>query len=143
MQLIHWQTFFLGTLTLLLNEAFLSGNHALAQEMREPMIVMNVDELPYTLIPSKATDSAAAWMLQLLGNRLVNTNGKDQIFGDLASHWEISNDQKTYNFYLRKDAVFWDKEPIDSRVVTESLMAAFKNTKSGYLYLIMAATYSP
>ena len=43
-------------------------------------------------------------------NGLVRLDHKLAIQPDIATHWEISEDAKTYVFYLRDDAYFHESE---------------------------------
>ena len=56
-------------------------------------------------------------------NGLVRLDHKLAIQPDIATHWEISEDAKTYVFYLRDDAYFHESEIFgnqQTRTVTAS-----------------------
>ncbi len=74
-----------------------------------------------TLDPTVTTDEASGPIEDLLFNSLVKFNAKVQIVPDLASHWTISGDGKTYTFYLRPNVTFHDGSTMTSSDVAASL----------------------
>ena len=68
-----------------------------------------------TLIPILASDSASGQICGYIFNGLVKYDKNLNIVGDLAQRWEISEDNLTITFYLRKN-VFWH----DSHLFTAS-----------------------
>src|SRR5579883_354935 len=74
-----------------------------------------------TLDPTLTTDEASGPVENLLFNSLVKFNAKVQIVPDLASHWTISGDGKTYTFYLRPNVTFHDGSTMTSSDVAASL----------------------
>jgi len=48
------------------------------------------------------------WAVHQLYNTLVEVDSQLNIVPSLAKRWEISDDKKTYTFYLRNDVVFHD-----------------------------------
>lgn len=71
-------------------------------------LVYCTDKAPSSLNPQISHDVASldATTHQLY-NRLVKIDPISQRFtGDLATHWQVSEDQKEYTFFLRKDVNF-------------------------------------
>ncbi len=58
--------------------------------------------------PAYAKDLYMMWSAHMLYNTLVETGDNLEIVPSLAKHWEISNDQLVYTFYLRNDVYFHD-----------------------------------
>lgn len=70
-----------------------------------------------TLIPILASDSASGEVCGLLFNGLVRYNPRLELEGELAESWEISEDQLTITFHLRKDVRWHDGVPLTARDV--------------------------
>ena len=71
---------------------------------------LNVHENINTLDPAYARDLRSIWAMNQIFNGLVRLDHKLAIQPDIATHWEISEDAKTYIFYLRNDAYFHESE---------------------------------
>jgi len=61
---------------------------------------------PATLDPVTSNDMVALRIIELVFNGLVGINEKQEIVPELAERWEVSDNGRTYVFYLRKD-VTW------------------------------------
>jgi peptide/nickel transport system substrate-binding protein len=84
---------------------------------------LNVHENINTLDPAYARDLRSIWAMNQIFNGLVQLDHKLTIQPDIATHWEISEDTKTYVFYLRDDAYFHESEIFgdqQTRTVTAS-----------------------
>ncbi len=84
---------------------------------------LNVHENINTLDPAYARDLRSIWAMNQIFNGLVRLDHKLAIQPDIATHWEISEDAKTYLFYLRDDAYFHESEIFgdqQTRTVTAS-----------------------
>jgi peptide/nickel transport system substrate-binding protein len=84
---------------------------------------LNVHENINTLDPAYARDLRSIWAMNQIFNGLVRLDHKLAIQPDIATHWEISEDAKTYVFYLRDDAYFHESEIFgdqQTRTVTAS-----------------------
>ncbi|MBN1366744.1 MAG: peptide ABC transporter substrate-binding protein [Dehalococcoidales bacterium] len=66
------------------------------------------DTGPLTLDPATATEAGSASYILQIFNGLVQLNNSLQIVPDIAERWDISEDAKTYTFYLRHDVKFHD-----------------------------------
>jgi peptide/nickel transport system substrate-binding protein len=64
-----------------------------------------------TLLPVLASDSASSSINSLIYSGLIRYNKNLEIEGELAESWEISEDNKTMTFYLRKDVRWHDGKP--------------------------------
>ena len=58
--------------------------------------------------PAFAKNQSIMWAIHQLYNTLVEVDQDLNIVPSLASRWEISDDRKTYTFYLRNDVFFHD-----------------------------------
>lgn len=96
-------------------------------------ILVNVDAMPVTLEPPMLRDTIANWLLQLLANRLVESEQAGLVRGDLATRWNIEEDGKKYTFHLRDGATFSDGLPVTSKEVVDSLKMTVEHVKSGNL----------
>ncbi len=61
-----------------------------------------------SLDPAFAKNQSVMWPVHQLYNTLVEPDSALQMAPSLAKHWEISDDRKTYTFYLRNDVFFHD-----------------------------------
>jgi len=66
---------------------------------------------PSNLLPVLASDSASSDIHGLVYNGLLRYDKNLQVEGDLAEAWEISPDNLTITFHLRKDVRWHDGEP--------------------------------
>jgi len=71
---------------------------------------LNIHENINTLDPAYARDLRSMWTMNQIFNGLVRLDHQLEIQPDIATHWEISKDAKTYVFYLRDDAYFHESE---------------------------------
>ncbi len=67
-----------------------------------------------TLLPILASDSASGQINELVYNGLVRYDGALNVIGDLAESWEISKDNLTITFHLRKGIKWHDGAPFTS-----------------------------
>lgn len=67
-----------------------------------------------TLLPVLASDSSSSQINGLIYNGLVRYNGQLEVVGDLAESWDISADNLTITFHLRKDVRWHDGAPFSS-----------------------------
>ena len=84
---------------------------------------LNIHENINTLDPAYARDLRSIWAMNQIFNGLVRLDDELNIQPDIATHWEISEDAKTYLFYLRDDVYFHESEIFGdqkTRVVTAS-----------------------
>ncbi len=71
---------------------------------------LNIHENINTLDPAYARDLRSIWAMNQIFNGLVRLDDDLNIQPDIAKHWEISEDGKTYRFYLRDDVYFHASE---------------------------------
>ena len=93
---------------------------------------------PPTLDPHEAGDTASAGVLVEIFSGLVALNTALQVVPDLSERWDVSEDGKTYTFYLRPNAKFHDGKPVTADDVKFSIeRATDSETQSpeAYAYL--------
>lgn len=91
--------------------------------------VVNIGQLgePPTLHPITAADGASSQIHVFVLDSLLTKNGDTYEWEPaLAEKWEISKDQKTFTFFLRKDAFFHDGKPVTAEDVKFSFDAIFE-----------------
>lgn len=63
-----------------------------------------------SLDPAFAKNQSIMWAVHQLYNSLVEVDSQLNIVPSLAKRWEISDDKKTYTFYLRDNVFFHDDD---------------------------------
>jgi len=79
---------------------------------------------PPTLDPHQVSDTTSAAIAVEVFSGLVSINLDLQLEPDLAERWEVSDDGKTYTFFLRREARFHDGKPVTAADVKYSLERA-------------------
>jgi peptide/nickel transport system substrate-binding protein len=69
------------------------------------------------LLPVLASDSASGDIISLVYNGLVKYDQDINLVGDLAEKWDISDDNLSIRFHLRKDVKWHDGHPFTSKDV--------------------------
>lgn len=102
-----------------------SGRAFLDQPARGGQLVEALVGRPVTLNPLLASQTAETDIVSLLFGGLTRFDEAGQIRPDLATHWTVSPDGKTYTFHLRQDALWHDGAPFtaDDVVFTANLAA--------------------
>ena len=84
---------------------------------------INLGGEPPTLDPALATGTASTTVIEQLFIGLVNQDDTTaEIRPELATHWDVSPDGKTYTFTLRGDAVWSDGTPITAQDVRYGIL---------------------
>ncbi|MFZ3589980.1 ABC transporter substrate-binding protein [Bacillus sp. DJP31] len=87
-------------------------------------------DIPH-LDPHGTSANTSFRVTYMLYDRLVTYDGTTtDVKPQLAEKWDISEDGKTYTFYLRKDAKFHDGSPVTSEAVQYSFTRAINIGKS-------------
>ena len=76
-------------------------------------------------------------------DRLVAFDDKLKIHPQLATRWEMSQDQKSATFHLRPNAKFHDGTPVDAEAIKfniERMLDATRNTTNGPIWSPIAAS---
>jgi len=70
---------------------------------------------PPTLDPHLTSDAESAVYVVELFSGLVTLDQNLKVVADIAEKWELSDDRKTYTFFIRKDIKFHDGRPITAQ----------------------------
>ena len=70
---------------------------------------------PPTLDPALAGDAESAVYVAEIFSGLVTLDQNLKIQPDIAEKWDVSDDRKTYTFYLRKEVKFHDGRPVTAQ----------------------------
>ena len=71
------------------------------------LVVGSIGE-PLNLLPALASDSASHEVADLIYSGLVKVDKNMKFAGELAERWEVSSDNKSVTYYLRKDVLWHD-----------------------------------
>ncbi|WP_338659654.1 ABC transporter substrate-binding protein [Paraclostridium sordellii] len=84
-----------------------------AEDKNELNLTSNSD-IP-SLDMSKATDSLSFSVANNVMEGLVRVNNDGEVVEGIAKKWKSSEDKKTWTFYLRKDAVWSNGDPVTAK----------------------------
>jgi peptide/nickel transport system substrate-binding protein len=84
-------------------------------------LVYAVNAEPAVLDPHQSPQDVAALFTRPVLDSLVSLDAQGRVQPWLATSWQVSPDQKTYTFKLRKDVKFSDGTPFDAAAVKANL----------------------
>ena len=70
---------------------------------------------PRTLDPAQVNDTNAGQFVAEIFSGLVTLDQNIKVVPDIAEKWDVSDDRKTYTFYLRKEVKFHDGRPVTAQ----------------------------
>lgn len=82
------------------------------EQTNKNMITVDLGSDPSTIDPQKAEDLQSQRVVNDLFEGLTVVNQENDVIPGLAEKWDISEDGKTYTFYLRDNLKFSDGTPI-------------------------------
>lgn len=94
-----------------------------------------------TLDPQNMTDNGSENVTRMVYNNLITFDEDLNPVGDLAESWEVSEDEKTWTFYLRENVTFHDGTPLNAEAVKKSferILDPANNLKRRPLYDMIA-----
>lgn len=94
---------------------------------------------PPTLNPITSSDNSSHLIISTIFNSLVKYDACDNIVGDLAENWELSEDGKSYTFKLKKGIKWHDGAPFTAEDVKFTFQKLFEpetNTYNRALYQV-------
>ncbi|QZN95495.1 ABC transporter substrate-binding protein [Symbiopectobacterium purcellii] len=95
------------------------------------VMAMQLDNMT-SLDPHESFEAVGSEIVGNLYQRLVMPNPlkPSEVKGELATHWEVSNDGKTFTFHIDPKAKFSDGTPVTAEDAAFSLQRAVKMDKS-------------
>ena len=85
------------------------------------------------LLPALASDTASFSVIEMVYNALVKVGPNLDIVPDLAESWDVSEDDLTITFHLRRNVRWHDGEPFTARDVMYTYQAMIDpNTPTAY-----------
>lgn len=92
---------------------------------------------PFTsLNPTEVEGSGSNHVFPLLYSYLFVPNGNGRLEPDLAVKWTYDPGSFTWTIYLRKDALFHNRQPVISKDVEYSLVGVLKNNRPSLFSLV-------
>lgn len=85
--------------------------------MNKDTLVIGLDDDPPQLDPHRSTAAVDRQVFQSLYNTLIDIDEDLNFVPELAKDWEISEDGKTYTFYLQENVNFHDGTPFNAQAV--------------------------
>ena len=85
-------------------------SEALVPEYGDTFIEASIGDAS-NLLPVLSSDSASSAINSLVYNGLLRYNGQLELEGELAERWEVSEDNRTLTFHLRRDVRWHDGTP--------------------------------
>ncbi|WJV67133.1 ABC transporter substrate-binding protein [Pectobacteriaceae bacterium CE70] len=112
--------------------SYLSLNSAFAATPPSILVMaMQLDNMT-SLDPQEGFEATGSEISGNLYQRLVmpNPGNPQEVQGELATDWEVSNDSKTFTFHIDPKAMFSDGSPVTAEDAAFSLQRAVKLDKS-------------
>lgn len=98
-------------------------------------VVLAWPSQPDSLLPDFAVTATAGYVMVNIYSALVKVDLEGNTVGDLATGWEVSDDQLTWTFTLRDDVLWHDGEPFTAADVKYSYeIASDPNYTGGSFY---------
>jgi peptide/nickel transport system substrate-binding protein len=91
-------------------------------------INISLDNDPGKLDPTQSSMIAERMVYQSIFDKLLDLNEQGAIVPMLAERWTVSEDQKTYTLFLRKDVKFQDGTPFNAKAVEFNLLRGQEKT---------------
>ncbi|MFT5642998.1 MAG: peptide/nickel transport system substrate-binding protein [Janthinobacterium sp.] len=91
-------------------------------------INISLDNDPGKLDPTQSSMIAERMVYQSIFDKLLDLDERGAIIAMLAERWTISEDQKTYTFFLRKGVKFQDGSAFNAKAVEFNLLRGQQKT---------------
>ena len=84
---------------------------------KKTLLKLKISSEPTRLNPILSVDTTSSTVESFIFNGLFTVNESLELVPELASHYKISKDQKTYTFYLKKNVSWHDGHPFTAEDV--------------------------
>jgi peptide/nickel transport system substrate-binding protein len=84
---------------------------------KKTLLKLKISSEPSRLNPILSVDTTSSTVESFIFNGLFTVNESLELVPELASHYKISKDQKTYTFYLKKNVSWHDGHPFTAEDV--------------------------
>ncbi len=84
-------------------------------EVQEDAVLVRLGDDPPTLDPHLSVDTSSSLYIVEIYGGLVTIDQNLEIAPDLARDWSVSDDGRTYTFFLREDAKFHNGDPVTAQ----------------------------
>lgn len=106
---------------------------AVAQD--KTSLLINAVQVFGTIDPAKINDYTEYMSAVNLYDGLTTVDGEGRIVPQLAESWDVSEDNLTYTFHLKKDATFQDGSPVEAKDIVYSMQRLLAlNEGPSYLF---------
>src|SRR5699024_1671682 len=92
-------------------------NPAASRENAENTIILGTTEVKGEFLPIYYSMANDGYVVDYVFDKLMSNDAEGNMIPHVAKEWKISDDNKTYTFYLRDDVKFSDGEPLTAEDV--------------------------
>lgn len=98
-------------------------------------LLINAVQIFGTIDPAKVNDYTEYMAAVNLYDGLTTVDAEGRIVPQLAESWDVSDDNLTYTFHLKKDATFQDGSPVEAKDIVYSMQRLLAlNEGPSYLF---------
>lgn len=110
------------------------NNPAVAREGSEDTIIIGMSEAKGELMPIYYSSAYDGYAIGFMFDGLISNDEEGNYIPHVAKEWEVSEDGRTYTFYLRDDVKFWDGTPLTAHDVEFTYLAMADPNYDGRYY---------
>jgi len=96
-------------------------NNENKSQMKKACITIGIPQIYDTYDPLNLTTTAHVYVVYALSGTLVTIGDNNEIFSGIASSWEISNNFRSFKFFISDQSRFSDGSKITAKDVSDSL----------------------
>lgn len=109
--------FIMTFVTTACSDSYTQKHSAVNDEEEKDTLRIGLDDEPPTLDPHLSSSAVDRQVMHAVFDKLVDIDEDMEIVPKLAKDWDVSDDHKTYTFYLEEDVEFHDGTPFDADAV--------------------------